>query len=379
MTKVFDGKGSQPDLFAAATRFVLDENEGLLLAMFGGRTARMLFFTGTDEQVRATLDGFKVLSWSELSYYVPGEEDDSKTRLANIEQLVELGRSLLVTCSLSIESGIAGTEERLAARAASGLEASNWYFQELGPTVLAAMHNKRHHGAHTYVGSGKWWRLHLEMMSLNYALRAKRIVNNVAHPKKKELPNNRGSKPDTDLRNHRDLLTLVELRILPGNHQRSVRDALAFECDLNSAQLPQAGAGELPVPLNTLVREAARCWSKLHGQKLGDWRTPRLSPMGAARTVAQCFRHEACECFYEFTGHWKSDEKYCLVVRKSGECHDNPRQARRARSEAQNAKQPTTEQVLVFRTFSRTRANDRQSDTDTESSRRWHCQEGIFS
>ena len=162
MTKVFDGKGSQPDLFAAATRFVLDENEGLLLAMFGGRTARMLFFTGTDEQVRATLDGFKVLSWSELSYYVPGEEDDSKTRLANIEQLVELGRSLLVTCSLSIESGIAGTEERLAARAASGLEASNWYFQELGPTVLAAMHNKRHHGAHTYVGSGKWWRLHLE-------------------------------------------------------------------------------------------------------------------------------------------------------------------------------------------------------------------------
>ena len=116
------------------------------------------------------------------------------------------------------------------------------------------------------------------------------------------------------------------------------------ECDLNSAQLPQAGAGELPVPLNTLVREAARCWSKLHGQKLGDWRTPRLSPMGAARTVAQCFRHEACECFYEFTGHWKSDEKYCLVVRKSGECHDNPRQARRARSEAQNAKQPTTEQ-----------------------------------
>ncbi|OLQ09073.1 hypothetical protein AK812_SmicGene7372 [Symbiodinium microadriaticum] len=372
MTKVFDGKGSQPDLFAAATRFVLDENEGLLLAMFGGRTARMLFFTGTDEQVRATLDGFKVLSWSELSYYVPGEEDDSKTRLANIEQLVELGRSLLVTCSLSIESGIAGTEERLAARAASGLEASNWYFQELGPTVLAAMHNKRHHGAHTYVGSGKWWRLHLEMMSLNYALRAKRIVNNVAglhlkthqlseillyskaHPKKKELPNNRGSKPDTDLRNHRDLLTLVELRILPGNHQRSVRDALAFECDLNSAQLPQAGAGELPVPLNTLVREAARCWSKLHGQKLGDWRTPRLSPMGAARTVAQCFRHEACECFYEFTGHWKSDEKYCLVVRKSGECHDNPRQAR------QHAMQG-------------------QSDTDTESSRRWHCQEGIFS
>lgn len=35
--------------------------------------------------------------------------------------------------------------------------------------------------------------LHETMMSLNYALRAKRIVNNVAHPKKKELPPNRGS------------------------------------------------------------------------------------------------------------------------------------------------------------------------------------------
>ena len=79
--------------------------------------------------------------------------------------------------------------------------------------------------------------------------------------------------------------------------------------------------------LNTVAR-----WHRVHGSNKPPPPVPpdvALAPkLPATAKAPACFRHEACECIYGFTGHWKSDEKYCLVVRKSGECHDNPRQAR---------------------------------------------------
>ena len=92
--------------------------------------------------------------------------------------------------------------------------------------------------------------------------------------------------------------------------------SLVETCELSGRQLPQPG--ELPVPLSTLVREAARLWCQQSGEKVGDFRTHRLSPLDTTRTVAQCFRHEDCETFFQFTGRWDAQEKYCLVVRKSG-------------------------------------------------------------
>ena len=83
MMKIFKGGGNQPDLFVAATRFVFEENEGALLAVYGEATVRMLFFTGTSEQVLAVLEGFQVLAHADMSYFVPGDANCNPGRTLN--------------------------------------------------------------------------------------------------------------------------------------------------------------------------------------------------------------------------------------------------------------------------------------------------------
>ena len=74
--------------------------------------------------------------------------------------------------------------------------------------------------------------------------------------------------------------------------------------ELGCSELPKDD--QLPVDAGKLVRAAGRCWGLKHGHVLGDFRTLRLVVQGATRTAAQCFKHEECNTFYEFTGQWSS-------------------------------------------------------------------------
>ena len=91
------------------------------------------------------------------------------------------------------------------------------------------------------------------------------------------------------------------------------------------------------------MKAAARLYFRQDNLCVGDFRDPRLKPLGKSVTVCHCFRRENCPRYFRFTGHWvegRVPSKYHL-----GESAEKPRQARQARHPARQQSQPSTEQA----------------------------------
>ena len=67
-----------------------------------------------------------------------------------------------------------------------------------------------------------------------------------------------------------------------------------------------------------VIRQAARRWSKVRGEKLGQFRTPRLLPSMEYETTANCAVHEGCHSgaglVWRFRGRWETETTYKLHV-----------------------------------------------------------------
>ena len=102
---------------------------------------------------------------------------------------------------------------------------------------------------------------------------------------------------------------------------------------------------EHPLPLSDLIRAAARLWAVERQEVLGEFRSPQQTLHGC-RTVARCLRHEACEVFWRFTGHWnmEQDAFRVLVDKSIGGHSEAARVARNPQRQERRSCQPTVEE-----------------------------------
>ncbi|OLQ12307.1 hypothetical protein AK812_SmicGene3787 [Symbiodinium microadriaticum] len=86
----------------------------------------------SNELVNAASEGFLNLQRQELVGWVPGTDECGRSILAEVDQLVDLSRSLVANVAAALEEAPQSAELiKFAARKAAGLEVGKWYYQEL--------------------------------------------------------------------------------------------------------------------------------------------------------------------------------------------------------------------------------------------------------